>query len=411
MQNHFKINHCMETITCPSCKYATSSELNFCENCENQITCLNPECKNPLRAGKTICLFCGHSILPRNKETQSNTFTRYRKQEGQDFVEEIKINMTDHAVSELAPFVTGHIIPRDSGYQDKYSRIDNGNERQIASASENDNVNYSEENNQQQEHNIPSKDSEKEKNNSSISHKCFEKDGEQLVPIEKDFKGSNLKEQLRRFILLYTSEYFYNFQKPVPSLENYQKAAKRTNIYVPKIYSTYLNQIVKEYLTHLSEGYKLNNTGEKELQKTISEIENESISSGYPYWERSVTIPAKPVRFSKDDEAKIKMWVKDEVELGKLQIGDLKKGLEYALVGIWILTIHLEKEKAVRWIDVYRYLKEKFTTIKATPNAFTIALSKSTSTKYIVKTDDKLYLNSDGKNLVEKWIAGTTAKM
>jgi hypothetical protein len=400
----------MEKITCHSCGEGTSSEFSFCEHCQIQVICLNKECLKPLVLGKSICLYCGQPLMIIDKQTQSNTFTRYRKQEGQDFEEEIKINMTDHAVTELAPFVAGQIIPRDSRYPDSPPRFRTVNEKQLTSPLADNNDDYSDAeynagDEEPAESDLDLESSEATQNAKSSAYKYFEKNGEKMVVKEKDFKGKDRKEQQKRFLLLYTAAYFHYFQKPVPPKDEYRKAAKAVNLYNHKNFTTYLNLVTGKFMFSLTEGFKLNTSGEKEVERIIKEIENEQVKAGYPYWERT-SQPTKQLRLTKEDKSKITKWVESEVNLGKLQIGDLKKGLDYALVGIWILTVHLKKEKAVRWIDVYYYLKEKFTTIKATPNAFVLALRGSNADEYIVKTGDLLYLNSQGIKKVEKWIEG-----
>lgn len=396
----------METTLCPTCNSATSIAFNFCENCEAQINCLNTDCTKPLVPGKSICLYCGTSIVALStKDNRGNSFSRYVEQTGEDYKEEIKIDMTDHAVSELAPFIAGQIVPRGPNGQPKHLRPGGKLEQQPASL-----PSYSEpengfEPNTVDEQNAP-EEIEVNPAASAQDYKVFEKDNGKLVAIEKDFKGSNFKEQLRRFVVLFTAAHISNFQKPVPGAKDYQQAAKQANLYNPKVHAPYFNATAKQFLTELSDGYKLNNDGEKELKKIINEMQSSSTASGFAYWEQNPSASAKaPVRFGKEDEAKVVGWIQDEVDLGKLQIGDLTKALDTLLVGIWILTVKLDKERAVRWVDVNQYLKRKFTTIKATGNAMSQVLGKSTSAKYIVKTGDLLYLNSEGKTLVEKWVS------
>lgn len=395
----------MEPTLCPSCGQKTPSEYSFCEQCEKQVRCLNPECKQKLVAGKSICLYCGAAILLPTSN-RGNSFQRFVEQKGEDYKEEIKIDMTDHAVSELAPFIAGQIVPR-GGQRQTFGANDgnHGRTRSLPGAAppamDFQDGDHSD-SHQDEGEVLESKTADSK---FVTTYKFFEKDGEKLVLLEKDFKGSSFKEQVRRFIVLYTAEYFRNFNKPVPNADNYLQAAKKANVYNSKNFTPYFNRAAKEFLTELSEGYKLNNSGETELQTIVSEMQNAKSPAGHPYWEQKAsTTTAKPIRFGKDDEAKVQKWLQDDVNLGKLQIGDLKKGLDYLLVGIWILTEHLKKEKAVRWLDAYQYLKRKFTTIKATSTAVSLALSKPNASKYIVKTDDSLYLNSDGKAVVEKWV-------
>jgi hypothetical protein len=404
-------------ILCPSCNLAASRGFNFCENCEAQLNCLNPDCGKSLVAGKTICLYCGMAVAATgtNYSNHGNSFFRFVEQKGEDLTERISIDMTDHAVSELAPFIAGQIVPRGSNGRNTL-RSNDENEHRIRTLLGDDNgatqpdsfqdvsdFNYAQQ--VSDPSSAPQVDIDSSVQPNGAEYKVFERDGDKLVAIEKDFKGSNFKDQLRRFLVLFASEYGRIFRKPVPNAKDFQQAAKQASLYNPKIHATYFKAAAKEFLTELSEGYKLNNDGEKEFKKIVGEMRDDT-KSGFAYWEQSGSGSGKaPVRFGKDDEAKVVGWTVDEVELGKLEIGDLKKALDTLLVGIWILTVKLQKEKAVRWVDAHQYLKRKFTTIKATGNAISIALGKPASAKYVVKAGDTLYLNSEGKTLVENWIA------
>lgn len=401
---------------CPACNLSTSRDFNFCENCEVQLNCLNPNCAKSLKPGKSICLYCGTAVAQPIEPNRGNSFSRFVEQNGDNFKEEIKIDMTNHAVSELAPFIAGQIVPRSSNGQGNTLRGNGRGELPIKALGsqpgfpeaiatdfgESDEVPVTPTvaNNGGGEH-------PESASTDTTDYKVFEKDGEKLVAIEKDFKASNRKGQLERFIVLFTYEYMRIFNKPVPDTKVYQQATAQASLYNPKSHATYFKAISKEFLTLLSEGYKLNNDGDKEFKKIIGEMQDEG-KAGFAYWEKSSSPSAKtPVRFGKEDKVKVDEWATSEVDLGKLKIGDLTKALDTLLIGIWILTVQLQKEKAVRWVDAYNYMKSKFTTIKATGNAVSIVLGKPVSANYIMKTPgDLLYLNSDGISLVEKWISG-----
>src|SRR5262249_36152247 len=159
-------------------------------------------------------------------------------------------------------------------------------------------------------------------------------------------------------------------------------------------------------ITQLSEGFKLNPKGEKEVKRIIANMEDEKADAGFAYWEKSVSAPTKKTRLRADDLSKIKEWAQGEVDLEKLNVRDLKTGLDYALVAIWIVTTRLKKVKAVRWSDAYYYFKERYTTISATPNAFRKALISPSNEKYFGKSDELFYLKTEGESIVKDMIAG-----
>ncbi len=102
------------TVTCPYCSAGTSSEYNFCIACELQIKCIDPNCNKMLIAGKGKCFGCGQAIAVTTKESskQLNKYVRDVKQNGKNYEEHIELSVTDHAVSELAPFIGAEMMPR-----------------------------------------------------------------------------------------------------------------------------------------------------------------------------------------------------------------------------------------------------------------------------------------------------------
>lgn len=156
----------------------------------------------------------------------------------------------------------------------------------------------------------------------------------------------------------------------------------------------------------MSDGFKLNPKGEKEVTSIIANMKDEKADEGFKYWDRSMSAPSKKTRFGKDGLSKIKAWAQEEVNTGSLNIRDIKTGRDYAMLALWIITVHLKKENAVRWNDAYYYFKEKYTTISATTNGFRKALTKPVNEKYFAKTGELFYLTPEGDKVVEAWIAG-----
>ena len=96
----------------------------------------------------------------------------------------------------------------------------------------------------------------------------------------------------------------------------------------------------------------------------------------------------------------------EEVELGNLKVRDIRKQQDYALIALWIITVHLNKAEAVRWNDAYYYFQEKFKTISASQASFNRAMANPTNEKYFRKNGELFFLTSEGQKKVEDWIAG-----
>lgn len=76
------------------------------------------------------------------------------------------------------------------------------------------------------------------------------------------------------------------------------------------------------------------------------------------------------------------------------------------MVALWIITVHLEKAKVVRYNEAYYYLKHKYETISATLKAFYYAVTNQKNEKYFRKTGDVYFLSPEGQKIVEGWIVG-----
>ncbi|MCL1471075.1 hypothetical protein LAY57_10365 [Argonema antarcticum A004/B2] len=313
------------------------------------------------------------------------------------------MSVSDHAVSELAPFMAAQITsqpPQRPNYTPNQSNSTVPSQKIVPSTNLLPIV--------EEAPQLPADTSQNhhaETNGSGVS-KYFERDGEMLIPNIKDFKGKNWAEQQRRFILLYTKAYYDFFGQPVPSEDHFKLAAKRASILDTTNFPKYLTGLKRQYLSQISGGYKLNHDGEKEVNNIIAQIEDENVEAGHQYWQRSVSATTKRTRLSKDDKDKLKKWAQDDVELGELKIRDITKATDYALVALWIITVHLKKEQAIRWNDGYYYLKDKFKTISVEAESFSRAMSKQTNEKYFRRSGELYYLTSQGQQIVEGWING-----
>lgn len=392
------------TLTCPSCGCETPSEYNFCTVCDQQTKCLNPICNKKLVPGKTFCFGCGQPVAKINtSQTQSNKYVHRVKQEGKNYEEYTELNASDQAVSELAPFIVGQITSRS--LQKPYSPSSlNGSIKPSHKAVNTDSLSLESQELPQLPAEIPGiQPAEPSKENASP---YFEPDGEFLVATAKDFKGKNWADQQRHFILLYASAFYHYFEKPVPSKDNFKSAAQRASVLDITNFSRYLNEHTRKHLSEIGGGYKLNHDGEKEVKRIIALMEDDNVEMGYQYWARSTNSTTKRHRPSKDDKDRLKEWAQEEVEIGKIEVRDIKNARDYAMVALWIINIHLKKANAVRWNDAYYFFKEKFETISVSAQAFSRAMASSKNTKYFRQSGDQYFLTTEGQQKVEEWVAG-----
>lgn len=397
----------MFLLMCPHCGVETPDEYNFCISCDKQVKCLNADCNKKLVAGKPFCFGCGQPLVSINlAQSQPNRYVRDVTQKGKNYEEHTEFSVSDHAVSELAPFIVGQMISSSSRRTYESARIDTPPTPLISHKALNAGATAPEGEETPPPEPEQTAKPEQPRTSTSAASRYFERDGDFLVPTEKDFRGKTWADQQRHFVLLYTSAYFDIFQKPVPSKEHFKTVSEKANIYDASNFAKHLKKLVNEHLTELSEGLKLNDRGTKEVVKILSLMDDEKAPSGYEYWGRVSNSHAKRHRLSKEDKDRLHGWTAEEVQLGNLNIRDIKSARDYAMVSLWIITIHLKKANAVRWNDAYYFFKEKFQTIAATPEAFSLAMRNEANEKYFRQSDEMFFLASDGVKKVEEWIGG-----
>ena len=389
------------TLTCPSCGSETPSRHNFCTICNQQTKCLNETCNAELVPGKDFCFSCSQTITKKLiSQTQLNKYTRTVKQVGKSYEEHTELIASDCAVSELAPFIAGQMTHIQG---QKHLHSPNGSTIRPQKVTVVNSPLVVEQTPQ-----LPASNNESQQNQLSQigASRYFECDGDLLIATVKDFKGKSWADQQRRFILLYTEAHYKLFGKPVPSKDHFRSAAEKASVLEPTNFTKYLTELSRKHLSEISGGYKLNHDGEKEVKNIIAFIEDENVEPGYKYWERSINSGTKRFRLSKDDKLKLQEWAQEEVELGNLKVRDIRKPQDYALIALWIITVHLNKAEAVRWNDAYYYFQEKFKTISASQASFNRSMANPTNEKYFRKNGELFFLTSEGQKKVEDWIAG-----
>jgi hypothetical protein len=183
-------------LVCPFCNANTPTEYNFCIGCNQQIKCLNSVCNQKLLPGKDFCFQCGQptsrAAIPQG---YSNKYIRTVKQVGKKYEEHTEFSVSDHAVSELAPFIVGQMVLSRQPQKNQFSvtsSIPTATLQPKATLQSSSEVPQLPANGSDQN---PSLDV-----NDIFAERYFEKDGEYLVVNVKDFKGKNWADQQRRFI-------------------------------------------------------------------------------------------------------------------------------------------------------------------------------------------------------------------
>jgi hypothetical protein len=359
-----------------------------------------------LIAGKAKCFGCGQAIAVTTKESskQLNKYVRDVKQNGKNYEEHIELSVTDHAVSELAPFIGAEMMPRplQKLYDAPSQKSSTIPARKIVSTNE---IFTESQELPQLPANAADEVEDTQTGNDELSP-YFEVDGEFLIATVKDFKGKTRADQQRYFILLYADAYYRYFRKPVPSKDHFKTAAKKASVLDPTNFPKYVDEHTRKYLSQIRGGYKLNQDGDKEVKHIIALMEDDNVNGGFEYWTRSPSSGTKRSRLSNDDKDKVKEWAIEDVNTGELKVRDIKKARDYAMVSLWIILHKLEKAKAVSCSQAYLFFKEKFETISVTSQAFSRAMANPKNTKYFRQSGVQYFLTSEGQETVESWIAG-----
>ena len=390
----------MSNFTCPYCNNDTDEDYNFCIICVNQVKCLNSECGAKLFVGRDICLKCGQKVARPATSQPQNTYVRDVTQKGRNFTEHVEFHLSDSAIGQLAPAIAGQIVAQtlgNSGMRNSGQSAKVQSNTPAVDASINTPQLGSSEESEKEEEKI------EQKIPANGAMRFFERDGEQLVATEKDFKGAKWADQQKNFILLVVSAYNEHFQNPVPNEEFIRSMAKKTGVSDTNNFKKYLDKALAEHLLKLENGFSLNDRGKREVVKILADMDN-SEKTGYEYWSKAPSTSTTRHRLSKEDKSRIQQWVDEKVELGKLDVLSIDNARDYALLSIWAITVQLKKAAAVHHGEAYFYLKQKFQAISATPEAFSAAVRSEFNKKFFRVSEDKLFLSDEAKKIVEGWI-------
>lgn len=391
-----------ETITCQFCKKFTPADINFCVECDMQIKCL--ECGKKTFQGKDYCLYCSKPLAVRKLGSQApNHYLRTVEQDGDRLKEHTEFSLSDKSVAEIAPFVVGQILPNNKRVGSNPSLPPQTDEA-VTSA-----VDITQK--QGSSPNVESNNTQPVKEqavNSPKELRFFAEDDGFLIATIKDFKGKTWADQQKNFLLLYIFYYRLVFNKPIPNDEHLKSAAEKADIVDKNNFTSHIKNIHSGYLMPFAGGFILNEDGVKRANEIISLIDNNQIPEGNKYWSRNKTssAPATP-RIKEEDRRKVKEWAAEKVELGKLDVLELKSAREYAMFAIWSITIALKKGDSVKRGEAFYYLSTKYANISVKSEAFLRAVDNNRP-KYFESnpTDGSNYLTKLSQQIVEDWVSG-----
>lgn len=387
-------------VICQFCKELTPNEYNFCVICDSQTKCL--ECGKKTFPGKDYCLSCSKPLMVKKNGSQApNHYLRTVEQDGDKRKEHTEFSLSDKSVAEIAPFVVAQILPDN--------RIGNGPVALPPSSDESETSATDVTSKTNVDNSSASEIPKTEQETANIDKlRFFTEDSGVLIATIKDFKGKNWAEQQKNFLVLYCFFYKLVFDKPIPSDEHLRSAADKIDIVDKNNFTTYLKGTHSSYLMPFKGGFILNDDGIKRANILIALLDNAQAPEGDKYWMKTKTssAPAAP-RIKEEDKKKAEAWTKEKVELGKLDVLELKLAREYAMFAVWSITVALKKGESVKRSEAFHYLTTKYSNISVKSEAFLKAIDNNRP-KYFEsnQTDGTCYLTKFGKQCVEDWVSG-----
>lgn len=389
-----------EEVVCQFCKELTPSEYNFCVVCDSQTKCL--ECGKKTFPGKDYCLSCSKPLVVKKNGSQApNHYLRTVEQDGDKRKEHTEFSLSDKSVAEIAPFVVAQILPDN--------RIGNGPAALPPSTDESE-TSATDVTPKTNIDGVPaSEDSKTEKPTVDTEKlRFFTEDSGILVATIKDFKGKTWTEQQKNFLVLYCFYYKLVFGKPVPNDEHLRSAGEKADIVDKNNFTTHLKGVHSRYLMPITGGFQLNDDGIEQAKTLVALLDNKQAPEGEKYWMRSKTSSAPAVpRIKEEDKKKAEAWALEKVDLGKLDVLELKAAREYAMFAIWSITVALKKGESTKRSEAFHYLTTKYANISVKSEAFLKAIENN-KPKYFDSNqlDGTCYLTKFGKKCVDDWVSG-----
>ena len=296
-----------------------------------------------LKPNAPICLRCGRSVGKQESNNAApNVYEENIKQTADSYEHNRRVQATNDAVGLFVPFITGHIQSRPTHQQPPNVRT--GSEHSspplplLLSIPE---VLVEEE--KTTDATISDPLPQVENNDKLQALNMFDVLGEDaLIAKERDFHGSTKKEQQKRLVVAYAWAYDKIYGKPVPNKEHFHEVAKKARAFDDNFRSRYLAEAIGEFFNDLGTGFKLTSDGEKKAKLIVTEM-GDTKNKGYAYWEPSTKSVKTPGRVKKEDAAKVKEWIVEEVDKGDIEIRHLTDGRNCALFSLWAITVCLNE--------------------------------------------------------------------
>ncbi len=371
--------------------------------CGIAMLCQDPNCNARLMANAKYCSLCGQAVNETAQRPQPNRYVRDVKQQGKNYDEHTEFCVSDHAVDALAPFIVGHAIRPTARFVARPASH-NGSDASLETLAITGDL--FDQAGAVNEADAPTPDDAPAAPKSLRAAQFFRIDGDCLVGTSEGYKGKDWKEQQCRFILSYAAAYEQYFNKPVPEKKHFTTVAQKAKVYDRPNFAKYLTGLIGGPLTEASNGIFVNDAGNAEVQRIVTEMNDPQVDKGFTYWNRTAADKVERHRLSSAERDQIKQWAQEEVDLGKLELRDLKSPRDYAILGIWILTIHLHKAEAVRWNAAYYFYKEKGWPVSAKPDEFSTTLKRKGHENLFRASDSGYFLTQEAIMLVDGWRSG-----
>lgn len=377
---------------CPYCNSISPEQYNFCINCEIQIKCL--QCGSLLVANKSRCLSCGKRIEEADTGSASiNRFTLEEKSTSKSSYRKIEGHLSDNAFGQAASLFGGLPQTRpSSSHQPRIiheaSRLALPNSHPVITETDSS---FEESKGGDEAITVTPEMPPSHHTSMPIdrAQRYFDLDSDsELIARMSDFKGVNKQEQQKRFMILYVWAYALILGKPEPSKKIILAALSKKGFSDSNSFK-HFSSIENKYFSKAGGGYRINLDGEKEVNRILNEIENDSIR-GFQDWDK-VKPRERSARLNKDISERIDRWVDMPVDINNFDVRKLKKASNYALFTIWVLTSRLKVEKAVKPVEIFNYLKRKYAHVPVTQKTINAALARPYNASVIEKTSDGGY--------------------
>lgn len=384
---------------CPYCNVLIDEEYNFCVSCEQQVKCVT--CGSYLIKDKSKCLKCSNLLNTLQLDSNPmNNLSLKEEQADSTYSRTLNLSFTDNAIDKFAS-VLGNYVPLAPPKSSKHIVQP---QQQLAfrflqPSAEDGQLAQSQILNDETIETTAKNISD---NNSPSDY--FEKDGQGfLISNNHDYKGKNKKLQQQRFSILYVWAYNSLNGEPVP-IDHLTQAAQRNGVH-DQNYAPYFKDAAKRFLIKLDGAFKINPSGQAEVNKIQAEMQDSDLS-GSEYWSLTRKKSNRVSNATKEDTQKVDQWVQMPSRFDSFDVRILNTTANYAVLSLYDITKELKVESAVKLSLVYEYLTKRYKTVPVTRKNFSDTLSGKRYEKYFEHTSEGLYyLTQEAESLAETWIS------